>query len=174
PDGGRAHHAAAVVAAAGDGSRAVHLNPGPQHVREPELVGGAQRLDVVDPVRRRVVVVREPGVEGHAGSPGDGFRRNPGKGGDAAFVSHAIIVSLTWPARPAWCPVSPAWLPAMVGVCLPPLALLVAAHWRPVAGLRELIAVGHSAALPERAIGVFLADDNLIVREGVRALIERD
>jgi class 3 adenylate cyclase/DNA-binding NarL/FixJ family response regulator len=33
--------------------------------------------------------------------------------------------------------------------------------------------VGHSA-LPERAIGVFLADDNLIVREGVRALIERD
>ena len=33
--------------------------------------------------------------------------------------------------------------------------------------------MGHSA-LPERAIGVFLADDNLIVREGVRALIERD
>jgi class 3 adenylate cyclase/ActR/RegA family two-component response regulator len=33
--------------------------------------------------------------------------------------------------------------------------------------------VGHSAALPERAIGVFLADDNLIVREGVRALIDR-
>jgi DNA-binding NarL/FixJ family response regulator/class 3 adenylate cyclase len=33
--------------------------------------------------------------------------------------------------------------------------------------------VGQSAALPERAIGVFLADDNLIVREGVRALIER-
>ena len=32
--------------------------------------------------------------------------------------------------------------------------------------------MGHSA-LPERAIGVFLADDNLIVREGVRALIER-
>ena len=42
------------------------------------------------------------------------------------------------------------------------------------AGLRDLIAVGHSAAVPERAIGVFLADDNLIVREGVRALIERD
>ena len=33
--------------------------------------------------------------------------------------------------------------------------------------------MGHSA-LPERAIGVFLADDNLIVREGVRALIERN
>ena len=33
--------------------------------------------------------------------------------------------------------------------------------------------MGQSAALPERAIGVFLADDNLIVREGVRALIER-
>jgi class 3 adenylate cyclase/ActR/RegA family two-component response regulator len=31
----------------------------------------------------------------------------------------------------------------------------------------------HSAGLPERAIDVFLADDNLIVREGVRALIER-
>jgi adenylate cyclase len=33
--------------------------------------------------------------------------------------------------------------------------------------------VGHSAARPERTIDVFLADDNLIVREGVRALIER-
>jgi len=33
--------------------------------------------------------------------------------------------------------------------------------------------VGHTTALPERAIDVFLADDNLIVREGVRALIER-
>jgi class 3 adenylate cyclase/FixJ family two-component response regulator len=33
--------------------------------------------------------------------------------------------------------------------------------------------VGQAAALPERAIDVFLADDNLIVREGVRALIER-
>src|ERR1700704_4155243 len=33
--------------------------------------------------------------------------------------------------------------------------------------------MGHSAASPERAIDVFLADDNLIVREGVRALIER-
>ncbi len=32
----------------------------------------------------------------------------------------------------------------------------------------------HSAALPGHAIGVFLADDNLIVREGVRALIERN
>jgi adenylate cyclase len=33
--------------------------------------------------------------------------------------------------------------------------------------------MGHTAASPERAIDVFLADDNLIVREGVRALIER-
>jgi class 3 adenylate cyclase len=33
--------------------------------------------------------------------------------------------------------------------------------------------VGDAAAVPDRAIGVFLADDNLIVREGVRALIER-
>ena len=30
------------------------------------------------------------------------------------------------------------------------------------------------AAEPGRAIDVFLADDNLIVREGVRALIERN
>src|SRR6202167_2728003 len=60
------------------------------------------------------------------------------------------------------------------GVCLPPPALLVAAHWRQCPGIRELYAVGHSAGPPERAIGVFLADDNLIVREGVRALIERD
>ena len=33
--------------------------------------------------------------------------------------------------------------------------------------------MGTSTARPERAIDVFLADDNLIVREGVRALIER-
>jgi len=33
--------------------------------------------------------------------------------------------------------------------------------------------VGGKTAHPERAIDVFLADDNLIVREGVRALIER-
>ncbi len=33
--------------------------------------------------------------------------------------------------------------------------------------------MGEIAAFPERAIDVFLADDNLIVREGVRALIER-
>jgi adenylate cyclase len=33
--------------------------------------------------------------------------------------------------------------------------------------------VGPDAARPDRAIDVFLADDNLIVREGVRALIER-
>jgi adenylate cyclase len=32
----------------------------------------------------------------------------------------------------------------------------------------------HSAAAPGHAIDVFLADDNLIVREGVRALIERN
>jgi class 3 adenylate cyclase/DNA-binding NarL/FixJ family response regulator len=32
----------------------------------------------------------------------------------------------------------------------------------------------YSAAAPEHAIDVFLADDNLIVREGVRALIERN
>jgi len=30
-----------------------------------------------------------------------------------------------------------------------------------------------SAPVPGHAIGVFLADDNLIVREGVRALIEQ-
>ena len=33
--------------------------------------------------------------------------------------------------------------------------------------------MGPDAARPDRAIDVFLADDNLIVREGVRALIER-
>jgi adenylate cyclase len=33
--------------------------------------------------------------------------------------------------------------------------------------------VGTDTAVPDDAIGVFLADDNLIVREGVRALIER-
>src|SRR6516225_7315089 len=38
----------------------------------------------------------------------------------------------------------------------------------------EKLLVNDIAAAPERAIDVFLADDNLIVREGVRAIIERE
>src|SRR5438309_987290 len=44
-------------------------------------------------------------------------------------------------------------------------------HWRgPRVGLRV---IGGEWVVAEAAISVFLADDNLLVREGVRALLER-
>ena len=43
----------------------------------------------------------------------------------------------------------------------------------PAARVCEKVLVNDIAAPGERAIDVFLADDNLIVREGVRAIIER-
>ncbi len=49
----------------------------------------------------------------------------------------------------------------------------MAAHWRCGARCVNTCYVDHSDAGPARQIAVFLADDNLIVREGVRALIER-
>ena len=49
----------------------------------------------------------------------------------------------------------------------------MAAHWRCGARCVNTCYVDHSDAGPAGQIAVFLADDNLIVREGVRALIER-
>ena len=76
---GHAHQPAAVVAAAGDAAGVVDLDPGPQHVREAEPVRRPQLLDVGEPGGRRVVVVREPGVERRPAGAGDGFGRDPGQ-----------------------------------------------------------------------------------------------
>ena len=50
----------------------------------------------------------------------------------------------------------------------------MAAHWRRAAQCVNVCYVDHSDPAPAGPIAVFLADDNLIVREGVRALIERN
>jgi adenylate cyclase len=49
----------------------------------------------------------------------------------------------------------------------------VSAHWPVRPEVWDNLLVDQTAVPAERAINVFLADDNLIVREGVRALIER-
>src|SRR5215472_10195398 len=64
--------------------------------------------------------------------------------------------------------------PARRGVCLPPPDSREAAHWRPIPTYGRTSGMGRDAAATGRNIDVFLADDNLIVREGVRALIERN
>src|SRR5580692_6016858 len=59
-------------------------------------------------------------------------------------------------------------------VCLLPPATCMPAHWRRAAQCVNVCYVDHSDPAPGGQIAVFLADDNLIVREGVRALIERN
>src|SRR5580693_958397 len=59
-------------------------------------------------------------------------------------------------------------------VCLLPPATCMPAHWRSAPLCVNVCYVAHSDAAPGGQIAVFLADDNLIVREGVRALIERN
>ena len=64
-------------------------------------------------------------------------------------------------------------VPGRGQVCLPPPALHVPALWRAAAPICENWVDGpQRRAGPPGPIRVFLADDNLIVREGVRALID--
>ncbi len=102
PDGGGAHQAAAVIAGAGDPARAVHLDPAAQDIGDPEPVRDPQRLDVAELAGRRIVVVGDPGVEGHPRAAGDRFRWNPGNRGDAAFISHVLIVAPPVPVGTGW------------------------------------------------------------------------
>ena len=62
-DGGAAHQPASVAPEVRDASRAVHLHPCPQHVCEAEAVGGAQRLQILDHLGRRLVVVGHARIE---------------------------------------------------------------------------------------------------------------
>ena len=77
PDGGGAHQPAAAVAARGDLAGAVHVDPGPQQVREPEPVRRPQPFDVAENRRGWLVVVGESSVEEGPGLPRDRLRRDP-------------------------------------------------------------------------------------------------
>src|SRR5262249_61232626 len=113
PPAGRApDQPAPAVAAFGDLTGAVRLDPGPQHVGKTEFARRPQCLDVIDLRGRGGVVLGEPGVEGHPCAAGDRFRWDPGDRGDAALVSHTAMI-----------------MPAAIGrqcgdwrlsVCLPP------------------------------------------------------
>jgi hypothetical protein len=78
--------ATAQVAVADDpataGTVLLHVDEGPQLVGEPEPVCDPQRLDVVDDIGGRVVVVGDPGLEGHLGQAGDRFGGDPRNGCD--------------------------------------------------------------------------------------------
>src|ERR1017187_6229495 len=67
----------------------------------------------------------------------------------------------------------PGCCPASAGVLAPP-AFWWAAHWHVSPQCAKTTCMDDSAERPGGVIDVFLADDNLIVREGVRALIERN
>jgi hypothetical protein len=60
-----------------DDLAAFDLEPRFQLVRFTEEVGSVHRLDLVDPIRRRIVVMGDPERERQLRQPLDSFRRNP-------------------------------------------------------------------------------------------------
>ena len=64
-----------------DDAAVLDLDPARQPVGEPERARGVQRAEVVDAVRRRVVVRAEAEVEGQAWQAADRLRRDPGEHG---------------------------------------------------------------------------------------------
>ena len=61
-----------------DDAAVLHVDPRPQLVGEAERVGLAERVEVVDGLRERGVVVRDPHLEGNPGAGSlDGLRRYP-------------------------------------------------------------------------------------------------
>jgi len=75
-DGRRAHLPAAAVPGIDDLSVA-DLDPSFEAIREPEPVGVAQRVEILDHVGRRIVVVRESHLEDGLVHSRDRFRRDP-------------------------------------------------------------------------------------------------
>jgi hypothetical protein len=75
-----------------DDSAVVDLDPRPELVREPEPVGRAEGLEIVDPVRRRFVVVGHPEVEGELHGAAHRLGRDPGERHDLPFDAHAVII----------------------------------------------------------------------------------
>jgi hypothetical protein len=76
--GRRADHAPAGVAGVDDAPGPVDLDRDGQPIRESEAIGVAQRLQVVDRVGRRLIVVGDARVEGQASHPFDGLGGDPG------------------------------------------------------------------------------------------------
>ena len=147
----------------------------PSHVRGTEPVGGLELGEVLDHIGRAV----RRSVRHHFRRrlmPGDGFRRDPGQRYDARVDAHDF-------------------LPALRRVCLPArrrpavrrnLRILIrdrqgrapasreGCQHHPVVGAPSLVGgriSGSNRSVTTPRITVFLADDSLIVREGVRALI---
>jgi hypothetical protein len=63
----------------------VDLDEGAQLVRLAEAVARPELLEIVDPVRRRLVVVGDAELERDLRRAADGLGRNPGHGGDGRF-----------------------------------------------------------------------------------------
>src|SRR5713101_6407250 len=95
PHRGGAHQPAAAIPGVED-TAAVDLHPGGEVVGEPERTGGPHRLEVDDGVGRRIVVAREPGVEGalHHRTR-HGLRRNPRHRRDRSLDPHARTSALS-------------------------------------------------------------------------------
>ena len=91
-DRGGAHQATTLVAGVDD--RAVdHVDPTDEVVREPEPVGGPQRLQIAEFVGRWIVVVGEARSEDRLVEAGHGFRRDPAQAGDARLDPHDVTVN---------------------------------------------------------------------------------
>src|SRR5579863_10081326 len=113
--------------------------------------------------------------DGAAGDRGQHRERGPAAPADAELVrgepdrgAHAVTVTRVMAANVGHPPAGHQRADARVPVCYHHSVPVWLAHWRsnPPYGKTWTVETGH-------AIDVFLADDNLIVREGVRALIER-
>ena len=99
PHDGRADHATARVAHVDDGPTAVDLDPGPQLVGEPKAVFFVQRLEIVDVVRGRVVVVGHTYLERHLHGPIHSFGRDPRQRCHRSFVFHGFETTAGGPTR---------------------------------------------------------------------------
>ena len=134
------------------------LDPGAQLVGESEGVGLAQRLEVVDHLGQRRVVVGDAHVECQlGGQPLHRLRGDPRDRGDRGFDAHV-------------CTVEPGRRDAKGGVTTGPVGLPPPEPGMGARLTRAPICV-RNGRMPDGRITVFLADDNLIVREGVRALL---
>ncbi len=89
--GGRADAAAAGVAVVDD-LVVDDVDPGPQLVREPELVTRLEDGEVLDLVRRRVVVVGDPHGERELRRPADRLGRDPRDRGDRRLDAHCALL----------------------------------------------------------------------------------
>jgi len=116
----RSHEAAPEVTAPGHPA-VLDVHPRRQDIGEAEPIGHPQVLEVLDVVGRRLVVVGESGIEGHAGSSAYGLGGDPRQGGHGALGSHAAMVSLMRTRRHGGRSLSGVWLAPPRTKCLRPV-----------------------------------------------------